>query len=327
MDSVLSCVAYSVMSNCMVLSNRYLVGRQYFGFKEKSFVIFIQAILAVLVLRLAKHNRWVHFNAFDVKIAKAWSPVTLFFIAMLYTSTEATSKLPIHIVLVFKNLTNIVIVSGEKVLFQENISILVVFSLLIMLFGALMASTSDPSGSSTTMYSGYVWMILNCMCTAGYVLYMRFATSKSKIQISRFGMAYYNNAISAILLFPIMVVTGDAITVLSNPLMVHGGFLLLLTASGVLGVGLNLASYWCVSVTSATTYATVGALNKLPSTFIGVLLLGEALQPSTAMYVSCGMLGGILYGYAKFIEKNKAKTPSIQSEDKDQLLTTADSKV
>ena len=84
-------------------------------------------------------------------------------------------------------------------------------------------------------------------------------------------------------------------------------FSVLLFISGVLGVGLNLASFWCVSVTSATTYATVGGLNKIPTTFIGVLLLGEPLSTDTAIYVMFGMVGGILYGYAKFKEGEAAK--------------------
>ncbi|RLN85785.1 hypothetical protein BBJ28_00016605, partial [Nothophytophthora sp. Chile5] len=51
----------------------------------------------------------------------------------------------------------------------------------------------------------------------------------------------------------------------------------------------------------------VGGLNKIPTTFIGVLLLGEVLKPDTAIYVTFGMVGGILYGYAKFKQGEAAK--------------------
>jgi len=37
------------------------------------------------------------------------------------------------------------------------------------------------------------------------------------------------------------------------------------------------------------------------------MLLGEALKPDTAIYVTFGMIGGILYGYAKFKEGEAAK--------------------
>jgi GDP-mannose transporter len=315
--AVISCLTYSVMSNVMVLANRYLVGKKYFGFEEKFFIVAVQAAIAVLVLEVAKLQKIVHYDPYDRDIAKRWAPVTFFFVAMLYTSTQATSGLPIHIVTVFKNITNIIIVIGEWKLFGEKVGGLVIASLAVMLMGAVMSSYSDVGGKATTStISGYIWMFLNCGCTASYVLYMRYATSKSNLKISKFGMAFYNNLISLPLLAPPMILNGEAFTVWSNPLLSQFNFNMLLFISGVVGVGLNLASFWCVSVTSATTYATVGGLNKIPTTFIGVLLLGEKLKPDTAIYVSFGMIGGILYGYAKFKEAEDSKRKKLQNSSK-----------
>lgn len=235
---------------------------------------------------------------------------------MLYTSTQATASLPIHIVVVFKNVTNIAIVLGDWKIFHENVSQLVVLSLLVMLLGAVMASYSDVGSSNDKKGSslvGYFWMLMNCTCTAAYVLYMRYATTFSNLKISKFGMAFYNNLISIALIVPVMILSGELFAFQQSELTGNVNFLMLLFLSGVAGVGLNLSSFWCVSVTSATTYATVGALNKLPTTFIGVLLLGEVLKPATAMYVVFGMTGGMLYGYAKFKEHQEKKSKMLQS--------------
>ncbi|CAH0521288.1 unnamed protein product [Peronospora belbahrii] len=306
--SIVSCLVYSVMSNVMVLTNRYLLGKRYYGFDEKFFVVAIQAVVAVLVLELAKMQKVVSYDAYNCKIARKWAPVTFFFVAMLYTGMQATAGLPIHIVTVFKNVTNIIIVFGEWRFFGERVGGLVLISLGIMLLGAVMSSYSDVGDQATpSTLSGYFWMFLNCAATAGYVLYMRYATSRSSLKISKFGMAFYNNLISLPLLAPPLVLNGEVFTVWSNPLLMNGNFTILLFISGIVGIGLNLASFWCVSATSATTYATVGGLNKIPTTFIGVLLLGEPLKPDTAIYVTFGMVGGILYGYAKFKEGEAAK--------------------
>lgn len=311
--SILSCVVYSVMSNTMVLTNRYLLGKKYYGFEEKFFVVAVQAGVAVLVLEFAKMRKWVAYDSYNTETAKKWAPVTFFFVAMLYTGMQATAGLPIHIVTVFKNVTNIIIVFGEWHFFDEKVGLLVLISLGVMLMGAVMSSYSDVGGRATSAtLSGYFWMLLNCAATAGYVLYMRYATARSSLKISKFGMAFYNNLISLPLLAPPMVLNGEAFTVWSNPLLANMNFNILLFISGVVGVGLNLASFWCVSVTSATTYATVGGLNKIPTTFIGVLLLGEALKPDTAIYVTFGMIGGILYGYAKFKEGEAAKRHKVE---------------
>ena len=116
---------------------------------------------------------------------------------------------------------------------------------------------------------------------------------------------------------------GELWRVWSSDLFSNFSFDALLFFSGVAGVALNLSSFWCVSVTSATTYATVGALNKLPTTFVGVLILKEPLQPATAIYVTFGMFGGILYGYAKFQERKRAeeiRRKQKEEEDQHELL-------
>lgn len=46
-------------------------------------------------------------------------------------------------VTVFKNLTNIVIVTGDWWFFQQSATILVILSMAIMVFGALVASYHD----------------------------------------------------------------------------------------------------------------------------------------------------------------------------------------
>lgn len=296
------------MSNMMVLLNRYLLGKKYYGFEEKFFVVAVQAGIAVLVLEFAKMRKWVTYEPYNTEMARKCAPLTFFFVAMLYTGMQATAGLPIHIVTVFKNVTNIIIVFGEWHFFGEKVGLLVLVSLGVMLMGAVMASYSDVGGKATpSTLSGYFWMLLNCASTAAYVLYMRFATAKATFKISKFGMAFYNNLISLPLLAPPMLLNGEAFTVWSNPLLANLNFNIVLFISGIAGVGLNLASFWCVSVTSATTYATVGALNKIPTTFIGVALLGEVLKSDTAIFVTFGMIGGILYGYAKFKEGEAAK--------------------
>ena len=222
---VLSCLSYSIMSNSMVLVNRALVSQLYFGFAEKTFILLIQNLLAVLVLEWTKSQGGIEYESLDWTIVKAWTPVSFFFVCMLYTNTQATSTLPIHIVVVFKNVTNLGIVFGEWFFFNGDISILVLGSLAIMVLGAGLSSYSEVHDSQSVNTIGYVWMTANCAMTAAYVLYMRYATTNSSLKLSRFGMAFYNNLISAALLLPAMVLSGEAISAVSNPLLTNMGFL------------------------------------------------------------------------------------------------------
>lgn len=100
--------------------------------------------------------------------------------------------LPIHMVTVFKNVTNIAISWGDWYFFSQRVSIGVVASLVLMLFGAVMGAASDL----TFTFVGYFWMVCNCLATAAYILFMRHVTSGNTVKLSRFGMVYYNNLIS-----------------------------------------------------------------------------------------------------------------------------------
>jgi GDP-mannose transporter len=104
-------------------------------------------------------------------------------------------------------------------------------------------------------------MGLNCCATAGYLLYMRHASQT--VKLCRHGCVFYNNLLSLPLLFFVIVVNGE---ILSIPEMLSKttlDFFLLATFSGVIGFSISFTSFWCVGATSATTYAVVGGKWKL----------------------------------------------------------------
>lgn len=165
---------------------------------------------------------------------------------------------------------------------KRSTSYLVVSSVVIMTLGAILSGANDLEFHAV----GYFWMILNCLCTAGYVLYMRYASTNiklpkwvhssteallslimrrlnellgsSKLNFShRFGMVYYNNLLSAALIFPFCIMRGEFKAFL-DPTVMTPQFIFWNCVAGLLGFFLNFASLWCVSSTSATTYAVIG---------------------------------------------------------------------
>ena len=49
-------------------------------------------------------------------------------------------------------------------------------------------------------------------------------------------------------------------------------YIALNTLTGSVGFLLNFAQLWCIGATSATTYAIVGSLNKIPITVVGHMI-------------------------------------------------------
>jgi GDP-mannose transporter len=111
-------------------------------------------------------------------------------------------------------------------------------------------------------------------------------------------MVYYNNVLSAALLLPACLANGEA-RALFDPSIMTPNFIVWNCVAGFLGFYLNFASLWCVSVTSATTYAVVGALNKVPITILGFILFNAKMTQQGIIYVAVASFGGLLFGYAK----------------------------
>jgi len=121
------------------------------------------------------------------KLTSTGFPISLLLIAMIYTSTWALRYLSIPVYTIFKNLTIILIAYGEVLWFGGSVSSMALFSFGLMVLSSLIAAWADirhaleSHGSATgaaaaqisTLNAGYVWMMLNCLSTASYVLYMR----------------------------------------------------------------------------------------------------------------------------------------------------------
>jgi len=166
----------------------------------------------------------------------------------------------------------------------------------MMTIGAILAGMNDLEFTVV----GYFWMISNCLCTSSYILYMRHVSST--INLSKFGMVYYNNILSSMILLPILFIRQEQ-NVLFNKEFQSSTFILANAVAGVLGFYLNFASVWCVSATSATTYAIVGSVNKVPITILGFWLFQARMTFEGLIFVAFATLGGFLYAYSKLPKK------------------------
>lgn len=293
MNATLSCCAYSFCSISMVLLNKTISYGLEPEVKDKlpglSIVLF-QCIIAVTLLECARYLKIVDYPPFDWTTARSWLPLNLIFIGMLSSGFVALMYVSVPMITVIKNLTNLITVFGDWYLFGERVTYATIACILFMTFGAVMAGHNDLEFN----WYGYCWMAVNCVCTSSYTLYMRYASTS--IKLPRFGMVYYNNLLSAMILLPICLFRREY-EAFYDPRLRTSFLWICNTMAGIAGFYLNFASLWCVSATSATTYAIVGSLNKVPITVLGFFLFHAKMTRNGVIYVVLATLGGYLYGY------------------------------
>ena len=162
-----------------------------------------------------------------------------------------------------------------------------------MLLGAVAAARNDIHVTAL----GLFWMCANCMSTSSYVLYMKFATKN--VKLSKFGMVFVNNVLCVVFLLPVAVVRGEVSNFLQTDAIHTYDYAMKNGFAGFVGFFLNFASPNCVAVTGPTTYAIVGALNKIPVAFLGYILFDSVITAKTWFFIAVSMFGGFLYSFAK----------------------------
>jgi hypothetical protein len=178
---------------------------------------------------------------------------------MLYTGFMCLAYNGVHMVTLFKNVTNIFTVLGEFLFFSSPTSLGVMLSLVFMGTGAFLSALHDLEFS----VHGVSWMLLNCLCTAGYILYLRYVSTSQKAKASKMEMVLYNNFLSFLLLSAILLLSGDVAAIQSSRLLHDPFFWQMSVLSGLVGGLLSFSTFWCISATSATTYSTVGTTSSV----------------------------------------------------------------
>ncbi|KAF8513482.1 UDP-galactose transporter [Gautieria morchelliformis] len=317
---VLSYCAASIM---MTVVNKFVVSGK--GFSMNFLLLFIQSAVCVGCVWLSKTAGLISFRDFDMGDAKRWFPISFLLVLVIYTGSKSLQFLSIPVYTIFKNLTIILIAYGEVLWFGGRVTGLTMVSFVLMVVSSIIAAWSDithtfytysssPLFSSTVVPSdvqppaavigqlnaGYLWMLVNCLVTAAYVLAMR-----KRIKVTGFkdwDTMFYNNLLS----IPVLAVLSIIVEDWGSDNLSHNfpperkNFLLFAIAfSGAAAVFISYTTAWCVRTTSSTTYSMVGALNKLPVAASGMVFFGDPVTLGSVSAVSTGFVAGIVYAVAK----------------------------
>eukprot|EP00056_Hartaetosiga_gracilis_P016022 m.242721 g.242721 ORF g.242721 m.242721 type:complete len:318 (-) comp36594_c0_seq1:132-1085(-) len=297
MDVLVPVLTYCACSMTMIFTNKLVLSS--YSFEYPSVVLLFQGSIACLVMKVLEVAGIIKLEPLTLETTKKWLPVTVFFGFMLYTGSQTLVFLSIPIVTVFKNLTNLVIAYGDWYFFDQTVTRGVLLSFLLMVVGSALTGFTDLHFS----LPGYIWMSLNCLSQAGYVLYAKHAKTTTKL--SEWGMSFYNNFLCILMMGLSSVVTGELRQSMQSPAIYDMGFLVSLFVSGIVGTGLSFAVFWVISATSPTTYSMVGSLNKIPITIISVIFFRTSMSWKMIVSITIGLFSGIVYTNAKIRMKMK----------------------
>ena len=304
----ISIVSYCASSILMTVTNKFVVNRN--DFNMNFVMLFVQSLVCTLLLVVLKTLGYAKFRAFNKTDAKNWFPISVLLVLMIYTSSKALQFLAVPIYTIFKNLTIILIAYGEVLFFGGTVSRMELSSFMLMVLSSVVATMGDQQAIKSeasmvasdvtvpfaTINVGYMWMFVNCISSALFVLIMR-----KRIKLTNFkdfDTMFYNNflALPILLGFSFIVEDWSSTNLATN---LSGDSLTAMIISGMASVGISYCSGWCVRVTSSTTYSMVGALNKLPIALSGLVFFDAPKNFLSIFSIFLGFLSGLIYAVAK----------------------------
>ncbi|PLN75059.1 GDP-mannose transporter 1 [Aspergillus taichungensis] len=314
---ILPVLAYCGSSILMTVMNKYVLSGT--DFNLNFFLLCIQSLVCIIAIQTCKTSGLITYRNFSPDEARKWFPITLLLIGMIYTGSKALQYLSIPVYTIFKNLTIILIAYGEVLWFGGSVTGLTLFSFGLMVFSSLIAawadikhaveSSADATAKVSTLNAGYVWMLINCLCTSSYVLGMR-----KRIKLTNFkdfDTMFYNNLLSipVLLVCTFLMEDWSSANITRNfPPADRNNILFAMILSGLSSVFISYTSAWCVRVTSSTTYSMVGALNKLPIAVSGLVFFDAPVTFPSVSAIFVGFVSGIVYAVAKIKQNAKPRT-------------------
>jgi GDP-mannose transporter len=303
-------LGYCLASISMTIVNKFVVSGD--KWNMNFLFLLVQAVVGTLILVVCKQLGLIKGLApFSKEKAQSWFPVSLCLIGMIYTGNGALRYLSVPVYTIFKNLTIIVIAYGEVLWFGASLTMMTLLSFALMVFSSVVAAwadyryaTTEPDEGSKEsvmlLTAGFIWMALNVLCSAAYALSIRKFTKSTNF--TNWDIMYYNN----LLMMPVVSIATLALEDWSSdnlksnfPPESRYTLPMGMIYSGIGALAITYCTAWVIRSTSSTTYAMVGALNKLPLAILGIIFFASPVTWGGIAAIALGFVSGLVYTWAK----------------------------
>jgi len=172
----------------------------------------------------------------------------------------------------------------------------VMFSVLIMVLGAVVAGASDLSYD----FRGYALVFASNISTALYLATI--SRLGKKVSMNNFGLMWCNGVICTPILLIIAMVSGEIRSAAAFEDLNSLRFQIVLVGSCMLAFVLNYTIFLNTSMNSALTQTVCGNLKDVAVIVVGFRSFGEvAVNLFNILGIGLGISGSVMYAYIKLI--------------------------
>ncbi|XP_067270678.1 nucleotide sugar transporter SLC35D2 [Pseudorasbora parva] len=302
-----SAAFYAFSSFFIIVVNKRILTE--YKFPSFMFLGIGQMTATIIILYIAKMKKVIHFQDFDKSIPGKIFPLPLLYVGNHVTGLGGTKKLSLPMFTVLRKFTILLTMIMESRILRKSFRPSLVFSVLAIVLGALVAASSDLSFNA----EGYTFVLLNDVFTAASGVY-----TKQKLGmegLGKYGVLFYNAFIIIVPTVLASAYTGDLRKALTFEGWVSFTFIFYFLLSCVMGFILMYSIILCSYYNTALTTTVVGAIKNVAVMYIGMFVGGDYIfsWPNFIGLNIC-ITAGLIYSYITFSSGSEANVQT--AEDK-----------
>jgi drug/metabolite transporter (DMT)-like permease len=298
-ETTIALIIYCISGTLLTLVNKLAI----LAFPAPNTLLLFQngatVLLLLVITHIAPDRVGGPLPSLTLSAVHSWLPLTLLFVGMLGSSLLALQNVSSVTLIVFRNLCTLVVAFFERLILGSEINALGIFSLVGILFGAILYALNDIQFSII----GYAWLVVNVTCTAAFQIYVKSLISHlpkdGPGSLGPFGMSYFNNVISLPVFVILAAIMGEVSHLLEFFYILSIKSWIIIVSSALLGFTLSTSAFLVNKLVTATSMMVANNVNKFALIILSELFVEQTLVPLSSLGTAIVMLFAWLYSQAK----------------------------
>ncbi|ORY72212.1 hypothetical protein BCR35DRAFT_307763 [Leucosporidium creatinivorum] len=295
-------VFYLVAAIVMVMVNKWVLN----AVKVPLFFLFCQLGIAVILLHLCALFGYMKLPHVNMTVSRGLAPLISCNVLGLAFNTYCLQYVDASFYQIARGLVLPFTVFFSWWLLRTKSSVPTLAAVAVVCVG-FMAGVSAENMS--TSFIGVALGVASSVTTAVHAIVVKRSLA---VVSGTLDLAYYSNLLSALVILPFVLVSGEVFTVLE---MVagegeegqFGTFLIGASVTGVFGFLICIAGFLSIKVTSPISHMVSAAVRGVLQTFLGIWCFGDVVGSGRAIGIVFILSGSVYYVYTKSVEQNQPR--------------------
>jgi len=296
---------YFFVSISMVFLNKNLMHQD---FEFPLFITWYQLVVAIGCM-WTLHHLGKHIDTFsmippiqfDTTVAKKVLPLACVFVGMISFNNLCLMYVEVTFYQVARSLTICFTIVFTYFILNDMTSAPAIQASAVVMTGFIIGSVGEVHFS----WLGIIFGVISSAFVSLYGIYVK--KVMPAVENDQWRLSMYNTLLSILLMFPTIVISGEASKLMECELLYETSTWVSMTITGVVGYLINIAVFLQIKYTSPLTNNISGTLKACVQTLFAMLIYRNPISSLNALGIILVILGSFWYSHIRYSEmKQKA---------------------